>query len=291
MSEQNQTQSIPAEALPPGVTAEEYGQTLGATVHADPTPADVVAAKALADAPTVPDKFKNADGSVNMDAFLKSYAALENRLSTPKQEAAPAAPAAKTDQAPQPGAKIDKPAADETPSPLGDLLTSVTEAYGRGEMTDETIQPLIDAGLPKQTIDIYFEGLQALETLTGLRAAEAAGGQAAFDTMRKWAETGLNDADLEVYNGLAGSPRTVSQAIALLKGRYDAANPNEGRMIENTSAGPASGDVYGSRDEMTAAMRSPEYAASASFRQQVAEKLRRSIVAGSMQSLTEYSAG
>lgn len=286
------TSGLPETAAP---SPEYVAQMTGAT-HSDPTPAPA-AGTPPADAPVVPDKFKNADGTVNTDALLRSYSELEKKQSAAKApEADPQAAAKQPDPAAEakPGAKVerpaDEPAAGTPPSPLSDAVTAVRTAYESGEeLTEDLIKPLTEAGLPREMIDTYFAGLKAIESSIELSAHEAAGGKDNFEAARSWAATALSDQELDYYNTQAANPQTAKQAVEWLMAKHTAANPSEGRMVEaDPMNGAGAGDTFSSQHEVTEAMKSPQYKTSPAYRQQVAEKLQRSIRSGSIRATAEY---
>ena len=286
-----------ATGLPEGAApSAEYVQQMTSAVHGDPTPAQ----HKTPEAPTVPDKFKSPDGSVNTEALLRSYAELERKLSAPSatQETPPAAPEAKPDAAPEanPGAKIERPegeapAAEATP--LTTAIEAIKTAYEGGQdLSDDLIEPLTKAGLPREMIDTYFAGLRAIEASIELSAHEAAGGKDKFEAARSWAATALTDQELDYYNTQAASPATAKQAVEWLMAKHGAANPSEGRTVDaEPTNGAGAGDVFASQHELTKAISSVEYKTNPAFRQAVAEKLQRSIRSGSMRALAEFHAG
>ncbi|MFN3582783.1 capsid assembly protein [Phenylobacterium sp.] len=284
-----------ATVLPEGVApSAEYVAKMTGAQHTDPVPAQVAQQAA---APEVPEKFRAADGSLDSAKLLASYTELEKRLSSGKPaEAAPAAQDApkegdqKADEA-KPGAKIERPkqgAAPET-SPLATAVDALKTAYEGGqELTDDLVKPLLDAGLPREVIDTYFAGLKAIEASIELTAHQVAGGKDNFEAARKWAVSALSDQELDYYNAQATNPATAKQAVEWLMAKYGAANPSEGRMVEAQPANGAAGDVFNSQHEVTVAMQSPQYKADPAFRKSVAEKLQRSIRAGTIRSTAEW---
>lgn len=283
----DQAQGLPETAAP---SAEYVAQMTGA-VHSDPIPAQV---QQPAAAPVIPDKFKAADGSLDQAKLLASYGELESKLSQGKPaEAAPAAQEAAPDAEAKPGAKIERKegeaASADTPSPLTTALDAVKTAFEGGELTDDHLKPLLDAGLPREMIDTYFAGLRAIESTIELTAHQVAGGKDAFEAMRSWAATALTDAELDDYNTRAANPQTAKQAVEWLAAKHATANPSEGRLVEaDPASGATGGDTFGSQHEVTVAMSDARYKVDPAYRQAVAEKLQRSIRAKTIRSTAEY---
>lgn len=282
---------LPASAVP----SADYVTQMTSAVHADPIPAQVAATPA---APAVPDKFRKADGQLDADKLLASYLELE-------KERSKAAPAASQSEAPanpdpaqaKPGAKIERPAdpaeaskASE-PAPLATAIDALKSAYEGGqELNDDLVKPLLDAGLPREVVDTYFAGLKAIEATIELTAHQVAGGKEAFEQARNWAANSLSDQELDYYNAQASNPATAKQAVEWLMAKYGTANPSEGRMVEADPAGASGGDTFASQYELTQAMQSPQYKVDPAYRQQVAEKLQRSIRAGTLTPTTNFYA-
>lgn len=278
-------QGLPETAAP----SAEYVAQMSAATHTDPTPAPAANA-APAAAPEVPAKFKNADGTPNVAAILASYSELEKKQSQAAPAAAtpPAAEGTPPAAEPAPGVKIEKPAA-AAPAPLADALTAFRTAYDAGtELTDDHFKPLTDAGLPREMIDTYLAGVKAIESTIELSAHEAAGGKDKFEAARTWAASALTDAELDYYNTQAGNPATAKQAVEWLMGKHGSANPSEGAVIDAQAAQGAGGDNFTSQAQVTEAIASREYKTDPAFRQKVAEKLHRSIQAGSIRSTAEF---
>jgi hypothetical protein len=277
---------LPETAAP----SAEYVAKMTGAVHGDPTPAQVPSTPA---APVVPEKFRAADGTLDTAKLLASYGELETKLSSGKPaEADPAAQEAAAEEA-KPGAKIerkaDEPGAATESAPLATALETVRTAFEGGELTDDHLKPLLDAGLPREMIDTYFAGLKAIESSIELAAHEAAGGKDNFEAMRSWAASALTDAELDDYNSRAADPKTAKQAVEWLAAKHSAANPAEGRVLEaNSASGASAGDVFASQHEVTTAMADPQYKVDSAYRQRVAEKLQRSIRSGSIQRTAEY---
>lgn len=275
---------LPASAVPDQAYAERM---LNATM-ADTTITSAADAQAKAAGTTrpdsVPEKFWDATkGTVNTEALLKSYGDLEKAFSS-KQGDKPADEAATETKTPEADkATIDRPEGEQKTegeaAPLTAAVESLRNAYAKGEVTDEVIKPLTDAGLPREVVDTYLAGVKALETVSLMNAHTAAGGKEQFDSAVAWARSDLSDADLDFYNTQVSNPATANQAIEWLMGKFKGANPTEGRRIAATTAA-AGGDTFESMSQMQDAMKDPKYGKDPSFRQAVAEKLQRSIQAG-----------
>jgi hypothetical protein len=280
---------IPAEAVPPGVDANAYYDEMTGKTMSEPvvsTREEITSTRPA----HIPEKFWDAaNNRVNEDLLLKSYAELENHLRTKgaakAEEPAQAAPAG------QETAKIELPKveAKTEAAPLQDALDAFQNRYleTNGEVTEDDVANLEKAGLPRQLIATYLAGVRALEASALATAHEIAGGKENFDAAATWAKSGLSPEEVENYNNLVSDPKTSKQAVEWLVSRFQAANPSEGAFVTGTpSASP--GDVFSSKYEMTEAMKDPRYSRDPAFRQQIAEKLDRSIKAGTITSNTAH---
>ncbi|QOC54141.1 hypothetical protein [Caulobacter vibrioides] len=288
--------SIPAEALPPGVDAAAYvAQHTSQTGLPEPALATPAASQVPPKPDHVPAKFYDAaTGKVDYDALARSYSALESKLGAPKADEAPAAPAA--DEATPDGVEVKRPEApaEEAPAPEGNsevvtAINAVAEKYAAGTLEAADVADLSKkTGLPEANLQLYFEGLRAIETLRTLEAHEAAGGKDVFTAAQKWAGESLTDAELEFYNSSVANPKTAKSAIEWLVQKYNGANPSEGTLLTPGPAPAASGDVFNSLEEMRSAISAPEYQRDPAVRQAVAEKIARSKQAGTLSTGGQY---
>lgn len=269
----------------------EYAQSMLDKTAKEPTVQTKEDASAIARPDGIPEKFWDAQsGKVRQDDLLKSYAELEKKLREGK-------PAEQADEKPAADGKEPEKTVEKKPeeTPAGDA-TAVSEALAKvgisfdavdaeyqknGEVSAET-RAKLDAAFGKAVVDNYFTGLRAQEAALQAAAGEAAGGKDVLEAALKWAGTGLTDDELTSYNTLVANPQTLKQGVEWLAGKYRAANPTEGNLVQAEVPAANSGDVYQSRSEMVEAMRDPKYGRDAAFRQQVAEKLNRSIKAGTI---------
>lgn len=271
-------------SLPEGsVPSAEYAATMMASQHADPVPAGLAPTSAAQRPPEVPEKFWDAvKGEVRVAEMAKSYAELE-KMRGVKPAAPEAAPDASPEAAPA-DPKIERKV--EEVNPVTAAVESLAKAYADngGQVDDAQLEALEALGLPKQTVETYFAGLQALQAMALQDIHKAAGGEEAFNAAQAWAAqpTGLNDADLAYYNANIDDPAKRSQTVEWLMGKFNAARPSEGKLVSGLTPSASAGDVYTSQAQVTEAMSDNRYRLDPAFRQAVAEKLMRSKQAGSI---------
>ena len=154
-----------------------------------------------------------------------------------------------------------------------------------GTISDEHYAQLEKAGLARDTIDTYLDGVRATEgyaneDLTNRQidsVRNSVGGKAEYDKIVGWAGQNLSKDEIQSFDELIGTGNVgaIQLAVAGLKAQYQEANGYEGRMLTG-KAPQTSGDVFRSQQELVAAMSDPRYDEDPAYRQDVIEKLDRS---------------
>lgn len=233
---------------------------------------------AVADAPVrpdhVPEKFWNADtGAIDTAAWAKSYTELEQKQSQGKPaEAAVVAPA---DVAKTP----EEVAAAAALAPTGLKMEDLSAEYQKaGGLSEDSYKKLSDAGIPKDMVDQYIAGQQAMANQVTAEAHAVAGGKDEFAQMTKWAATGLTAGEIAAYDKAVtgGTVDQVKFAVAGLKARYEAVNGKEPSLLGNTTNAGSAANGFASQAEMTAAIKDPRYQSDSAYRAQVATKIQNS---------------
>ena len=156
-----------------------------------------------------------------------------------------------------------------------------------GEVTDEMVSTLTNAGFSEKAVRSYFAG-RASESGYGAPAEDitesqineikqSVGGDQTYANVVNWAKSSLDQEQTNAFDEVVntGSIAAIKLAVAGLKAQYDNANGVEGRMV--TGKAPTnSGDIYRSQAELVAAMNDPRYDRDPAYRQDVIEKLDRS---------------
>ncbi|MDX2334092.1 capsid assembly protein [Brevundimonas vesicularis] len=264
---------IPASAFPEGADPSTYKDSLSApeTPAKPERPAHI------------PEKFWDADaGTVRTDDLVKSYAELEAKHRSPKSEDKPA------DEAAKPNDLTIEPAKDETPAQAeANPVTTAFEAFAKhyeetsGQPGEDQIAEIVKLGVPQSIVDNYLAGLSAMSQLAFQQAHATAGGEDVFNAASDWASKSLTAADIDSYNTLVTNPTTAKQGVEWLVAKYKAAHPSEGSFVESMP-GAAVGDVFRSKSEMVAAMKTDRYQTDRAYVAEVAEKVARSQAAGTL---------
>ena len=156
-----------------------------------------------------------------------------------------------------------------------------------GEVTDEMVSTLTNAGFSEKAVRSYFAGRAAEQGYAGSaeditesqinEIKQSVGGDQTYANVVNWAKSSLDQEQTNAFDEIvnSGSVQAIKLAVAGLKAQYDNANGVEGRMV--TGKAPTnSGDIYRSQAELVAAMNDPRYDRDPAYRQDVIEKLDRS---------------
>lgn len=233
----------------------------------------------------LPEKFWNAEkGEANYEALAKSYGELERLRSQPKQEQ----PRGAKGGVPAPvksGGKIDKAKeqAEQAPqeNPLTPLMEKARAEYAESQaVSEETVEALAQAGVPKEIFATYLRGLELITQQAMSQIYSYVEGEENYSAMARWAAENLSDAELDAYNSALDNPDLRENAVRGLFARYSSARPSEGRLITSIGTPSNAGDLYTDRAQLIADQRDPRYQSDAAFRQSVVDKLARSQRAG-----------
>lgn len=194
---------------------------------------------------TVPDKFKNEDGTVNMEAFSKSYMELEKQFHEPKKEE-PSVEPSTTDDGPD--AVVDElrvPDVEETSNveaneagvgiTRDDLSEMTTEIMKSGSISEDQRADLHNKGVHDAVIDAVVEGQRAQMRQQYSAAADIVGGSDRLSKIFGWAAHSLDEPQRAHINaGLAGDASEIT--LRGLASMYDKAVPeNENNEMKPTS--------------------------------------------------------
>ena len=190
----------------------------------------------------IPDKFYNAEtGAVDYDAMAKSYTELEKKQSG-KPEVEPPVEEPKT--------------ADDAVQAAGLDMGALTAEYDANEgLTDKSYDALAKAGIPKETVDQYIQGQQALVAQAQTEAYSLTDGKEGYEAMSQWAKANLSEAELVNYNTQVNSPNSKirEQAIRGLHSQF-ASDSGEGKPLVDGGSTTGTTGGFGSRAQMIAAM-------------------------------------
>jgi len=245
---------------------------------------DAMVAKADGDTPQTPDNQDTPDEGSERPEWLpekfktpedmaKSYAALEKKMSGGKE---PEASATEDTPAEIPTNDEAKDVADKAGLDFDALQTE----YGsNGQLSDETYEAINKSGIPRDVVDSYIAGQEALATRVRTDMFKSVGGEENYGTMMEWASSSLDKAEVNAYNNVMGTsdPDQIQLAVRGLHAKYQAENGSNPSLISGETTANA-GTKFESVAQVTAAMRDPKYKTDPAFRKTVEAKLARSSV-------------
>ena len=226
----------------------------------DNHPAEKPKGEEKSDRPSwLPEKFSNAE------ELAKSYSELEKKVSQEKTE----------EGTPETTENAKQVAEQAT----GLNLNSYYDEYSeKGELSEKTYEDLAKSGLPKDLVDSYIKGQQAIADQTTQTAYNSVGGKESYQKMMEWATNTLPEAEINTFNKTmdGGDANQVHLAIQGMNARYKETNFSEPNLLKGEAA-PAT-EVFRSTAEIVRAMQDPRYKEDTAYQKDVAAKLDRSDV-------------
>ena len=196
----------------------------------------------------LPEKFKSAED------MAQAYAELEKKLGqAPKED---------TEESEQ----VEEKAEDEkeqSEEDVSEAYKAVAEASKEffendGQLSEETYNALEKAGLPRDLVDSYAAGQQALLQSEEAQIQSVANGQ--YDAMAEWANENLPQEEIDAFDE-AVTGGTVQQAKLAVQGlyaRYQNATGSTPKLTQGTAVG-ASTMPFKSMQELARAQSDPRY--------------------------------
>jgi len=194
--------------------------------------------------------------------LIKSYQELEKKLSTPKVEK------------PNPlQAKL------ESQSPISSAFQTAEQEFNEtGQLSDNTLNSLEKSGLPKQYVENYMKGLEALADQFQEKAYSITKGEAQYKSMTDWVSNNLSEEEVDAFNrGVASDDNTALFTIKGMYARYNTESKEpQLNLGQSSSSSNSTGERYESVAQLKEDMKNPLYQKDPAFRQKVELKLSRS---------------
>ena len=191
--------------------------------------------------------------------LAKAYTELQQKLSEPKEE-------------------TEEVASEETPQDnidSSDVVTKATLEFDeKGELSEDTFAALEKAGLPKNYVEAYIAGQQALVERNAVDLYNSIGGEEEYDGMIQWAGETLTEGEVDTFNELVinGTPEQQRLAIKGLHAQYRGSTGSGPALKQGTTSGN-SVKPFSSTKELQRAMSDRRYAEVPSYRQEVEKRL------------------
>ena len=220
----------------------------------------------------LPEKFNS------VEELVKSYSELEKKLgeqSQPTKESVD--PVSKTEvKEEQPKSDLD--IATKAVDSAGLNMDSLAEEYAKeGKLADKSYQSLEKAGIPKEYVDRFIAGQQAIADQQSASVKNMVGGAESYDAMSEWASNNLSETEKQAYNTAVNSKdlEAVKLAVVGLKARYAQAIGSEPKLVEG-KASPSGEQGFESWAQVTQAMSDPRYSKDPAYQAEVKNKLANS---------------
>ena len=220
----------------------------------------------------LPEKFKNAED------MAKAYGELENKLGQSEnnnnKDSEPNKEEGKKDNA---DLSIDK--AEKAVENAGLDMSSLQQEYNEGgQLADKSYDALEKAGIPKDYVDAFIKGQEAIAQQTSNTLKQEVGGADAYNNMMSWASNNLSEAEVNAYNSTVNGKdiEATKLAIAGLNARFKNAEGVEPNLQTGNRPSTSNAPGYRSWAEVTAAMSDARYTSDNAYRADVQAKLKNS---------------
>jgi hypothetical protein len=195
----------------------------------------------------LPEKFKNAEDMAN------AYSELEKKMGSNEQEQEPEE-GETTNEEGQP----DDTTEEDTNT--NDVIVEASKEFfeNDGVISEETYKNLAEAGLPKELVDSYAAGQQALQQSEEGNIKAAADGN--WDQMAEWAANNLSPEEVNTFDEIVqnGSLEQAKLATKGLYAQFKAENGVVPKLVQGAVSGSSS-MPFKSNQELARAMSDPRY--------------------------------
>jgi predicted transcriptional regulator with HTH domain len=201
----------------------------------------------------------------SQDELIKSYQELEKKLGQPVDD--------KKVENKNPLQAQTK--TDDTKS-ISAFQTAEKEFSETGQLSEATLTSLEKSGLPKQYINNYLKGLEAMADQFQAKAYSITQGEQQYKSMTDWVANNLTQEEINSFNqGVSSDDNTALFTIRGMYARYNAENREPKLSLGETSQSSV-GDRYESIAQLKEDMKNPMYDKDPAFRKKVETKLSRS---------------
>ena len=204
----------------------------------------------------------------SQEDLIKSYQELEKKLSSNNTSA----PKTENKNPLQAQAKTEQPSAISSV-----FQTAEQEFNETGQISDTTLASLEKSGLPKQYVDNYLKGLEALGEQFQNKAYSITKGEEQYKAMTDWVANNLTEEEVDAFNrGVASDDSTALFTIKGMYARYNTESKEPKINLGQSSSSNSTGERYESVAQLKEDMKNPLYQKDPAFRQKVELKLSRS---------------
>jgi hypothetical protein len=193
----------------------------------------------------LPEKFKSAED------MAQAYASLEKRMGAGAEEV--------EEEHPKKMDKAEEPPTEEA-SNYNEAVVEASKEYfaNDGQLSEDTYKKLEEVGLPRDLVDSYAAGQQALLQTEEAQIKGVAGGN--YDAMAEWANDNLPQEEVDAFDE-AVTGGTIQQAKLAVQGlyaRYQNSTGSKPQLVQGGLSG-SSTMPYQSMQELARAQADPRY--------------------------------
>lgn len=166
--------------------------------------------------------------------------------------------------------------ADELITAAGLDLDEFSDYFAEnGELSEDHYEALEKAGIPREYVDNYIDGVRAAAEQHRDNIMEKVGGQETFQAMSQWAVANLSRAELAAYNKAveSGDMTVVENAVLGLAYRYQQEVGRDPKLVGGANA---VGSGFQSVAQLVEAMKDPRYEKDPAYRREIEQRLARS---------------
>ena len=229
------------EKAPSEIEPEEKEQQVDETAE---TPQDQAIEETQERPEWLPEKFKSAEDMAN------AYAELEKRMGAGAKE--------DTEEQPQ-EQQEDNDQPEEAPNYNQAVVDASQEFFANdGQLSEETYKKLEEVGLPKDLVDSYAAGQQALMQSEEAQIQGVANGQ--YDEMAEWANDNLPQEEIDAFDEAVvnGTVQQAKLAVQGLYARYQNSVGSTPKLTQGAVAGTST-MPFKSMQELARAQSDPRY--------------------------------
>lgn len=230
----------------------------------------------------LPEKFKSAED------LAKTYSELEKKLSGPKEtvEDVPKIVESRNQDTPeiieisQEEADRLRENADVERIKTHDFSKYSEEWAEKGELSTESFDELESMGIPKDFVQRYIEGVEAVQNRQVSEVYNTVGGEDNYKSMVEWAANNLSKEEVDAYDDLVSTNDVTSVRLAAkgLWAQYVAQNGKAPKLIGGSQSMSGSVSPFRSTAEVVSAMSDSRYATDPAYRRDVEKRLEISDV-------------
>jgi len=217
----------------------------------------------------LPEKFKSPED------MAKAYGELENKLGQSETKEVKESESKKETK--ESDLSIDK--AEEAVESAGLNMDTLQQEYNEnGQLDEKSYTALEKAGIPKDYVDAFIKGQEAIATQTANTLKQEVGGAEAYKSMMSWASDNLSEAEINAYNTTVNGKdlEATKLAIAGLNARFKNAEGVEPNLAKGDRPSTSNASGYRSWAEVTAAMSDPRYSKDEAYQADVQAKIKNS---------------